>query len=127
MGSGYVDNEEATAATVDSEGWLRTGDLCYIDNEGFLFFVDRLKELIKYKGYQVGSELFINMVPQKSLFNFILFINVVAFAMEQVAPAELEHLLNSHPDVVDSAVVPYVAFMIYLLTTIKLFSLPEKT
>ena len=50
---GYVGDEEATAATLDSEGWLRTGDLCYIDHEGFLFFVDRIKELIKYKGYQV--------------------------------------------------------------------------
>ena len=47
-GSGYVDNEEATAAILDSEGWLRTGDLCYINIEGFLFFVDRIKELIKY-------------------------------------------------------------------------------
>lgn len=44
---------EATTSTLDSEGWLRTGDLCYIDEDGFIFVVDRLKELIKYKGYQV--------------------------------------------------------------------------
>ncbi|OIW07932.1 hypothetical protein TanjilG_20033 [Lupinus angustifolius] len=50
---GYFGNQEATASTIDSEGWLRTGDVCYIDNDGFLFIVDRLKELIKYKGYQV--------------------------------------------------------------------------
>ncbi|KAK7283780.1 hypothetical protein RIF29_13526 [Crotalaria pallida] len=50
---GYFSNEEATASTLDSEGWLRTGDVCYIDNDGFIFIVDRLKELIKYKGYQV--------------------------------------------------------------------------
>lgn len=50
---GYVGDEEATAAILDSDGWLRTGDLCYIDNEGFLFFVDRIKEMIKYNGYQV--------------------------------------------------------------------------
>lgn len=50
---GYVDDKEVRDAMVDSDGWLRTGDLCYFDNEGFLFVVDRLKELIKYKGYQV--------------------------------------------------------------------------
>ena len=50
---GYFSNEEATSSTLDSEGWLRTGDLCYIDEDGFIFVIDRLKELIKYKGYQV--------------------------------------------------------------------------
>ncbi|KAJ8561312.1 hypothetical protein K7X08_027502 [Anisodus acutangulus] len=48
-----LSNEEATASTLDSDGWLRTGDLCYIDEDRFIFVVDRLKELIKYKGYQV--------------------------------------------------------------------------
>lgn len=50
---GYFSNTEATASTLNSEGWLRTGDICYIDDDGFIFVVDRLKELIKYKGYQV--------------------------------------------------------------------------
>ncbi|KAF5455991.1 hypothetical protein F2P56_025510 [Juglans regia] len=50
---GYFRNAEATASTLDSDGWLKTGDLCYIDDDGFIFVVDRLKELIKYKGYQV--------------------------------------------------------------------------
>ncbi|CAA6656075.1 unnamed protein product [Spirodela intermedia] len=73
---GYFSNPEATASTLNSEGWLRTGDLCYIDEDGFLFVVDRLKELIKYKGYQV-------------------------------APAELEALLHTHPDILDAAVIPF--------------------
>lgn len=73
---GYVGDDDATAATLDSEGWLKTGDLCYFDSEGFLFIVDRLKELIKYKAYQVP-------------------------------PAELEHLLQSNPDIADAAVIPY--------------------
>ncbi|GFQ07548.1 4-coumarate--coa ligase-like 9 [Phtheirospermum japonicum] len=51
--TGYVGDKEATAAMLDSEGWLRTGDICYFDSHGFLFCVDRMKELIKYKGYQV--------------------------------------------------------------------------
>ncbi|KAL0004511.1 hypothetical protein SO802_012072 [Lithocarpus litseifolius] len=73
---GYVGDAAATTEILGSDGWLRTGDLCYFDNEGFLFFVERIKELIKYKGYQV-------------------------------APAELEYLLHSHPEVSDVAVAPY--------------------
>ncbi|KAF8113698.1 hypothetical protein N665_0046s0047 [Sinapis alba] len=53
IAKGYFKNEEATNETINSEGWLKTGDLCYIDEDGFVFVVDRLKELIKYKGYQV--------------------------------------------------------------------------
>ncbi len=72
---GYLNNPDATAATVDEDGWLHTGDIGYVDDEGFFYIVDRLKELIKYKGFQV-------------------------------APAELEALLLSHPAIADVAVIP---------------------
>ncbi len=51
---GYLNNPEATAATVDSEGWIHTGDIGYVDADGYLYVIDRLKELIKYKGMQVA-------------------------------------------------------------------------
>lgn len=64
-----------SAGALDREGWLHTGDLGHVDEEGYLYIVDRLKEMIKYKAMQV-------------------------------APAELEALLLSHPAVSDAAVIP---------------------
>ncbi|MEX5719790.1 AMP-binding protein [Geodermatophilus maliterrae] len=51
---GYLNNEEATAETLDAEGWLHTGDVAIVDANGCYTVVDRVKELIKYKGYQVA-------------------------------------------------------------------------
>lgn len=71
---GYLNNPEATAATIDADGWLHTGDIAVIDADGHVSIVDRLKELIKVKGFQV-------------------------------APAELEAMLLTHPAVADVAVI----------------------
>ncbi|MFK8025522.1 MAG: AMP-binding protein [Ilumatobacter sp.] len=71
---GYLNNPTASADTVDPDGWLHTGDIAVIDEHGHMTIVDRLKELIKYKGFQV-------------------------------APAELEALLITHPKVADVAVI----------------------
>ncbi|MFF7609145.1 AMP-binding protein [Streptomyces parvulus] len=71
---GYLGRPDATAAMIDEDGWLHTGDVGHADADGWLFVVDRVKELIKYKGFQV-------------------------------APAELEALLLTHPGVADAAVV----------------------
>ncbi len=72
--TGYLNNEQATRNTVDRDGWLHTGDIGKADTDGYFYVVDRLKELIKYKGYQV-------------------------------APAELEAVLLTHPAVADAAVI----------------------
>lgn len=51
---GYWDNSEATRQTIDSDGWLHTGDVGYFDDKGSLHVINRIKELIKYKGYQIS-------------------------------------------------------------------------
>ncbi|MFI5568444.1 4-coumarate--CoA ligase family protein [Streptomyces sp. NPDC051740] len=71
---GYLGRPDATAAMIDEDGWLHTGDVGHVDEGGWLFVVDRVKELIKYKGFQV-------------------------------APAELEALLLTHPGIADAAVI----------------------
>ncbi|WP_206535630.1 AMP-binding protein [Microbacterium sp. 4R-513] len=71
---GYLNNPQATAETVDADGFLHTGDIAVYHEGGYFSIVDRVKELIKYKGYQI-------------------------------APAELEALLLSHPKVMDAAVI----------------------
>ncbi len=71
---GYLGRPDATAETLDDDGFLHTGDIAVHHADGWFAIVDRLKELIKYKGYQI-------------------------------APAELEALLLSHPKIMDAAVV----------------------
>jgi acyl-CoA synthetase (AMP-forming)/AMP-acid ligase II len=51
---GYLNRPDATSAMIDADGWLHTGDLGYADEESCFFIVDRLKELIKYKGLQIA-------------------------------------------------------------------------
>ncbi|CAD5227104.1 unnamed protein product [Bursaphelenchus xylophilus] len=50
---GYLHKMHDTASTIDKDGWLHTGDIGYVDNDGLFFIVDRLKELIKVRGFQV--------------------------------------------------------------------------
>ena len=71
---GYLGNEQATRAIMTDDGYLRTGDIATVSWEGVVTIVDRLKELIKYHGYQI-------------------------------APAELEALLLTHPLIADAAVI----------------------
>lgn len=50
---GYLNNVKATRNSITPDGWFKTGDIAIRDREGFFTIVDRLKELIKYKGFQV--------------------------------------------------------------------------
>lgn len=51
---GYLNNPEATAAMLDADGWLHTGDIGWVDEQGYFYVVDRMKELIKYNAYQIA-------------------------------------------------------------------------
>lgn len=50
---GYLNNKEGTAECLDEEGWLRTGDIGFVDDDDYVTITDRMKELIKFKGFQV--------------------------------------------------------------------------
>ena len=52
--AGYLNNPEATVACIDEDGWLHSGDIAFADENGYVWVVDRVKELIKYKGFQVA-------------------------------------------------------------------------
>jgi long-subunit acyl-CoA synthetase (AMP-forming) len=51
----YMMNVEETSKAIDGDGWFHSGDLGYYNEDGYFYIVDRLKELIKYQGYQVSE------------------------------------------------------------------------
>ncbi|KAF7988449.1 hypothetical protein HCN44_001022 [Aphidius gifuensis] len=53
----YYNNPEKTKEAIDTDGWMHTGDLCYYDENGFIFIIDRLKELIKWRGHHVSPAI----------------------------------------------------------------------
>lgn len=158
-----MNNLECTKSTIDDNGWLHSGDIAYFDEEGYLYVIDRLKETIKYKGFQVdlsmssigvlayflrsetcyaasgilyfimnidltcSSLINIFSVLQRlssireftkrtdaCIFNSVIllkfFVEIDGWILFrcinlQIAPADLESVLVSHPDIIDAAVI----------------------
>ena len=71
---GYLDNDKATVETI-KKGWLHSGDIAYHDPDGNIFIVDRLKELIKVKGFQVS--IVYTTVCMRRCVKFSMFMTVI--------------------------------------------------
>ena len=107
---GYVGDMIATSTTIDEQGFLHTGDIGLIDDDDEVFIVDRVKEIIKFKGFQANFTFsFTHFMSWKdwefecqSLKPYVL----AFLSLLQVPPAELEAILLSHPSILDSACVP---------------------
>lgn len=79
---------EATANTIDVEGWLHTGDIGYVDDDEEVFIVDRVKEIIKFKGFQVCV-----MLPFYFVYIYIFLIKIHFF---KIMDGKVHHLIHAH-------------------------------
>ena len=59
---GYFENDEKNKEAFDEQGWLKTGDIGYYTEGEFVFLVDRIKEIIKYNGFQVFYHVFVKQM-----------------------------------------------------------------
>ena len=90
---GYWRNEKATKETLTPDGWLRTGDVCYVNEDGKFYIVDRKKVALR-AGQNVSKPAGLTFEQE-----------LIKVKGNQVAPAELEALLLDHPAVSDAAVI----------------------
>ncbi|MDJ0491397.1 AMP-binding protein [Rhodococcus qingshengii] len=104
---GYLGNDEATAETLDAEGFLHTGDIATVDAEGVVTIVDRMKELIKYKGYQVPpAELEALLLTHPQIADAAV-IGVLDEAGEEVPKAFV--VKQQHSELDEEGVIAFVA------------------
>lgn len=74
---GYYNNEKATKESFDDDGWFKTGDLMYYDDNKLLYVVGRIKETVKYQNYQVikhfvSNFFFLSLSPKRKEINIII-------------------------------------------------------
>ena len=105
--SGYLNNAEATASTLDDEGYLHTGDVAEVTDEGVFSIVDRVKELIKYKGYQVPPAELEALLLSHDKIADVAVIGVRDDEGEEVPKAFV--VLSSGADLTADAVMSFVA------------------
>ncbi len=104
---GYLNRPDATTDTIDSDGWLHTGDVATVDDDGEWFIVDRVKELIKYKGYQVApAELEAELLTSPAIADAaVIGVNLDG---EEVPKAYVVRAVEA-PDLTSDDVMTYIA------------------
>jgi acyl-CoA synthetase (AMP-forming)/AMP-acid ligase II len=108
--AGYLNNETATAETIDDDGFLHTGDIARVDSSGCVYIVDRLKELIKYKGYQVPpAELEAVLLTHPQIADAAVIGVRDPDSGEEVPKAFVVRQPESGDDLTDAAVMEFVA------------------
>lgn len=106
---GYRNNVKATKETIDPEGWLHTGDIAIVDKEENFFIVDRLKELIKYKGFQVApAELEALLIAHPAILDAAV---IGVENKEQATEVPLAFVVKApgHENLSEKDVIDYVA------------------
>lgn len=107
---GYVGDPTASLATVDADGWLHTGDIGYYDADGEWFIVDRLKELIKYNGFQVAPAEIEGLLLQHPLIGDAGVIGIRHDRFGELAMAfVVKHADNDGQKLTEQEVVQFVA------------------
>jgi acyl-CoA synthetase (AMP-forming)/AMP-acid ligase II len=107
---GYLNQPEETAECIDSESWYHTGDVGYVDEDGYFFIVDRVKELIKYKAMQVSpAELEALLVTHPSILDAAVIPSPDEEAGEIPKAIVVLKDLNSASDQMAEELMSYVA------------------
>jgi 4-coumarate--CoA ligase len=103
---GYLNNAKATAETMTEDEWLRTGDIGRVDDNGYLFITDRLKELIKYKGFQVApAELEATLVAMEGIIDAA----VIGKPDEEAGELPIAFVVTTDPAPDTTAIRTYVS------------------
>uniref|UniRef100_A0A7S3Y9J8 4-coumarate--CoA ligase n=1 Tax=Lotharella globosa TaxID=91324 RepID=A0A7S3Y9J8_9EUKA len=120
---GYLDNEKATKNTIDADGFLHTGDIATVDANGNFFIVDRLKELIKYKGYQVPpAELEALLLGHEKVAD----VAVIGVPDEKAGELPKAYIVKKDPSLTEAEVLEFTAKTVAPYKKIRIVEFTDK-